>query len=434
MENTMWIVIEIIFAFINMILMYLFIRMFLKKKSKTYTIVDILGFISVIAANFLASYFISDNTLVFSVITFLSAFALGAICFRAKLHYIIVAVVFAFLVGISSEMIAVFIITGFQAVSVEDILQLSIYRMQSRVISCLIYLIVIVLVNRFINVRMELMTTRLTLALCVLPLTSVFVIYQFAVHIVVSMYVLTLSETIPLLSIIIINIFIFVLVDNILKQKEKDQALIRIESQNAVYQQQIENFLITHEQIRKITHDFKHQVDSLIILCEEKQCDKLLSCLKNLSSRCHNDLIIKTGNKMLDALLSSKKAEAERQQIYFDLKLDVQPNLPYISLEHCVLLSNGLDNAIEACGRSKGKAKLIDLELTANAIAFMFRLRNTLGEKPEPLGETFKSKKNNKFKHGIGLISMKSTCQELDGKIDYSYDDEYFTVWVYIPI
>ena len=429
----MWIVVEVIFSCIDVLFTYLFLRIFLNRKYSI-AVLEIGLVILVITIKVLANFLLSDNMIVYSSIAIGSTLILGYACFRAKLQNIVIATMFSFIAGASTEMLAVFMVTGIHGVSMEEIIQLNIYRVQSRTLSYLVYLILIVLINRFMNVRVNIMTSKLMIALCVLPLTSIFIMYQFAVHVIGEMYTPTITETIPLLSIITVNIFVFFLVESLIKQNEKEHALTLIKSQNNANQQHIKHLLDTQNQIKKISHDFKHQVNALRILCEKKQCDKLLTCLLELSSQSNPIFAINTENPMLDTIISSKKEDSEKYGIDLKLELDITPNLSYITVEHCVLLSNGLDNAIEACDRSNGKKKFIDLELTANMTAFMFRIKNTVGEIPEPAGEFLKTKKSDKLRHGIGLQSMKQTCDELGGNMIFEYDENYFEIWIYIPI
>ena len=64
----------------------------------------------------------------------------------------------------------------------------------------------------------------------------------------------------------------------------------------------------------------------------------------------------------------------------------------------------------------------------------MFRMRNTLGVEPEQSGEFFETSKKDKFSHGVGVRSMKQSCEKLGGgNITYSYITEHFMLCLYIP-
>jgi len=278
------------------------------------------------------------------------------------------------------------------------------------------------------------MNVKLILALSILPLVSILVYLQFISFVVATTHYLTITETIPMLSIVVVNIFIFVLVENIMRQNEKNKALLLIETQNDAQQKRIGQLMDYHEQVRHIFHNFKQQADVLYRLCKEKQYDELLDNLSKLSNHHNTLIIVKTGNLLLDTILSSKKAEATKQNIDFEFLLNVKPNLSYINMEICILLGNAIDNAIEACMRSTLDIKIIEMNLTATQSSFLFKMRNSIGETPQVEGEFLKTKKSDSLHHGIGMSSMSQTCRKLGGNLDYEYDDEQFRIWIHLPI
>ena len=233
---------------------------------------------------------------------------------------------------------------------------------------------------------------------------------------------------------VVVNIFIFVLIESIMRQNEKSQELIQIKSRYDAQQERMTQLLDNHEHIRQISHDFKQQADILYRLCHEKKYDELLSSLSKLSHNHSTLWPIQTGNMMLDTLLSSKNENAVRQGINFNLELDVQPELEYVNMDVCILLGNAIDNAIEACVRSCPGKKYIEMDLTANLSSFMFYLKNDIGEPPQIDGEQIKTQKSDKLRHGVGLKSMKQIVKKLGGNMSFEYDNDKFELWIHIAV
>jgi len=434
MEDFAWIVIELIFAIMSVAFAYLFMRAFLKDNRDINIIWKIIAIAFVLILRIYTSLFLNEYPLIVSGISIIFAFVIGIVCFRARVFEIGLSAFLSFLAAGSSELVAVFIVTHFHSIHFSYIMGNNIYHLQGRTLLYLIFLILTILVNRFRSASIDTITNKLTLAMCVLPTVSILVAQQFVMHIVTIADTPSISEVIPLLSIIVVNIFIFILIENIVKQNEKNKTLMFFKLQNTAQQQHVRQLLGTYEQVRQMAHDFKHQVGILNALSEEKQYDELSARLFELSSVSHKPLVINTDNIMLDAVLSSKKEEAEKQGIQFQLKLDIDPNLSYMSIELCVLLCNALDNALEACNRSLNLNKSIELELNATTSVFMFKIRNTLGEKPELQAGIFKTKKEDNLRHGVGMQSMKQACKNLGGNITYNHDNEHFRLWVNIPL
>lgn len=416
-----------------MALAFLFLRSFLKEKSGLRTYLKVVIILTIAAFSFFTSYFLTENIIILSSVSILSAFIIGISCFKEKPIGIAIAAIFQWIAGVFSELVSAFIITNLHEVYVLEVMQYSIYRFQARTLSQLIYLLFIFLVNRYRSVSFDAIALKSMILLASLPVASIAVIILFMINVTSYSNVATINEMITLVSIITSNILIFSLFENIVSKHKKGQALLLVEAQNAIQQNHISHLLDANMRIRKMSHDFKHQVEILHTLCHNGKYNELLEKLAEISNRNVRALIVSTGNTILDAILSSKKEEADKQGIDFEIKLEVQPKLQFMTMELCVLLGNALDNAIEACLSSNIEKKYIELNLDATSKKFMFKIKNTIGDRPQLEAGFLKTKKADMFLHGIGLRSMTQTCDSLGGDIAYDFDDEYFRVWVNIP-
>ena len=435
MEQLIWILVEFTFASISVVLANLFVRSFLKQE--TNPIFNRIGKIVIVTAfalKFLTNLYFSENIIIISSVTIITAFSLGKFYFRDKLAMTIMTAVFAFISGAIAELLAGVIITGFRPISLEYVMQFGIYRIQARTLSLLFLLIIIILIRQFRKSSMSAMNNRLVFSLCILPLSSILIAQQFMIHVIDTASVTTINEVIPMLSIVIVNVFIFILVENIMRQHERSQELLLIKAQSDIQQQHISQLINNHEQIRLMSHDFKHQVDVLHQLCEGKCCNELKNTLMKLSNRHNATLLVKTGNTILDTILSSKKEDAIRQNIKFDFNLIVKPELSYMSMDIYVLMGNAIDNAIEACVRSNAVDRFIKVDLTANSSCFQLHIKNSIGNIPQVRDEFLQTQKNDRLRHGIGLKSIKQISKKLGGDMTYEYDDEQFEIWIYLTV
>jgi sensor histidine kinase regulating citrate/malate metabolism len=130
--------------------------------------------------------------------------------------------------------------------------------------------------------------------------------------------------------------------------------------------------------------------------------------------------------------MSEKQATMDKYDIEFKLKIDIAPEIAELSAEVCALISNALDNAIEACLKSDSE-RVITAEINSNKTRFLCYIKNTIGETPAYDGQFLRTSKNESG-HGIGLRSMRYTCDRLGGKIKFKFDNEYFELWISLPI
>ena len=433
-EPLMWMIVEMAFAMITTVVMFFFARAFLKDERELHTGWKALVFTSVFFTRFLSNYFFSDSVMVVSGASLAIASLIGMICFRAKVYVVLLSAVFYLLVSASTELISAFIITTFQPVAIADLMQHGVYRLQARTVNYLLLLVLVMLITRFRRGRMNIFKFKTAMTHLILPLVSMFVAYRYAIHVTEYGHTLTISDVFTLFSIIFVNVIIFILTENLIRQNEKDRMFILLKSQDEIKNSHIVQLTENQKQARKMSHDFKQYIDMLIALCTSNKHEELLKNLNELSAKTFSSMSVDSGNIMLDAILYSKKEEAKKHNIDFKLELDVLKEHPGISMDICTMLGNGLDNAIEACIRSENIERFVQVRITANVSQFECYIKNSIGEKPIPDGKFFKSSKPDAAHHGIGLRSMKQTCDAFGGIIDYGHDDKYFECHIYLPL
>ena len=431
MENIIWYLLDFIFSVINFTMLYFFISAFLKTGSK----INISGKITVILIIFTVNYItmlLTQNGAVISSVTILGAFFIALFCFKAKVLSASIASLFAFLAGATSEIIAIFIITNFQDISVSVILENNLYRAQGRSLTFMIFIIILALTKNFMSGSVGSIKIRSLITLCILPVSSAVFLQNFSLQIVETAYVSTIYDITLIMYVTIINALVFVMLENLIRQNEKKERIILLEAQNSTYSNHIKHLIDRNEHIQRISHDFKQQLQILYILCKEQKYEKLLGNLEELSNSQDRFLLIDTDNLMLDCILIAKIIEAENNKINFSRKIDVAPNLEKLDEEICVLMGNALDNAIEACNRSTNE-KFIGLEVVANTVQFLLHITNSVGVKPKKQNGKFITWKKDKISHGIGFQSITKTCERRGGKLIYEYDEKRFNIWVVIP-
>lgn len=123
-------------------------------------------------------------------------------------------------------------------------------------------------------------------------------------------------------------------------------------SENRVKKQYLEEAKQRNEQYRSFQHDIDNHILVLSGLLHEKrygEAQKYVRSLGNLS----DDLIIRTrtGNLAADVLLKEKISVAESKGIPVRCNVRFPERLGMEDVDLCILLSNAIDNAIQACER-----------------------------------------------------------------------------------
>ena len=145
---------------------------------------------------------------------------------------------------------------------------------------------------------------------------------------------------------------------------------------------------------------------------------------------------ISTGNLSVDALLIASKSVMDASRIQFEYMpypLDV---LPIAEMDFCIMLSNLLDNAIEAVKRLPPDApsRKVILKFARVREDLIIIVRNDyLPSTVRIEGGRYISSKTNKAMHGYGLENVESICEAADGSCYIKRDDNMFSVRIILP-
>ena len=107
-------------------------------------------------------------------------------------------------------------------------------------------------------------------------------------------------------------------------------------------------------EMRKFRHDFRKHMMCVISMLEGNSFSDAENYIRGLTNKFNETVpLYKTGNYIADAILSDKAQECKDKGIIFKFA-GVIPEKNINPLELCTILSNSLDNAIEACAKISG--------------------------------------------------------------------------------
>lgn len=152
---------------------------------------------------------------------------------------------------------------------------------------------------------------------------------------------------IPLLAVLLLTAAAFGI--RLLIRREVERETARY--QQDLVQKHFEEIDNMYRQTRGWRHDLKHHLQTMTAYLELGQTDKLQQYLRDLSEDYDNevDVVYKTGNAMLDAILGSKLSLLRKAEIRVDATASVPGNLTVSDVDLSIMIGNLLDNALEAC-------------------------------------------------------------------------------------
>lgn len=181
-------------------------------------------------------------------------------------------------------------------------------------------------------------------------------------------------------------------------------------------------------------HDLKHQI---AVLRAEENPERRSAFLDKMEEEIHRyEVQNKTGNKVLDTILTSKNVTCEKFGISLNSVADGALLDFMDTLDLCSIFGNALDNAIECERKVEDKEKrLIHLAVFAQKNFVILRFENYFdGELKIKNGilETTKTKK--KEFHGFGIKSIRYTVQKYGGAVSIGQRENWFELKILIPM
>ena len=226
-------------------------------------------------------------------------------------------------------------------------------------------------------------------------------------------------------------IFIFLRKMNRTSQIEKERDIMEIQLQR---QQDEMQHLQQYEEILILRHDFRNGIDCLCGMVEQGDCSGALEYAKQFKERKVNTILsqVQCSSTMLNAVVNAKFNDAQSKGIDTSLRLVVQ--IPHdLEFDLSIMLSNLLDNAIEACEKNPSNAQIL-LTISEEAGYYRIVVRNTIAASVLKKNQELKTEKADKKLHGWGLRSVTDLVSKRNGLIDFYEKEGMFYVDILLPI
>lgn len=214
------------------------------------------------------------------------------------------------------------------------------------------------------------------------------------------------------------------------------RAKLELEALENVFRNQYLQYRQSKDNIDMINykyHDLKHQI---AVLRSEENPEKRKAYLDQMEEEIRRyEVENKTGNKVLDTVLTGKGITCAKNKITFTCVADGTLLDFMETADICSIFGNALDNAIEYESTiAEQEKRLIHVTVSRQKDFLMIRVENYFeGELQMEQGNLLTTK-GNKESHGYGIKSIRYTAGKYDGVVEISTGDQWFTLQVMIPI
>lgn len=230
------------------------------------------------------------------------------------------------------------------------------------------------------------------------------------------------------------NIVFFYLLSDVAAREKKihENQLFEIQANNQL--KLYETVLADMEKQRKMSHEYRNQMECIQILCEKEQYCELKNYVRNIAGEVLHDLdCINTNHAIINAVLNAKYQEATRQGVIVICKINDMSKVHMDSQDIVLLLSNLLNNAIEACEKCSGK-RFIKIKLVREEQKLILSIRNTYNGYIRYENDIIQTtKKGNVTNHGIGLQNVIHVIEKYEGYYIIEPMEQEFVFSAIIP-
>lgn len=209
-----------------------------------------------------------------------------------------------------------------------------------------------------------------------------------------------------------------------------------LETIQLLWHQQKGQYQLSKETVELLNHkchDLKHQVQAIRAVKDEKERETYLEKIEK-SVQIYS-AIVRTGNEILDTILTEKSLICENSGIHINCVADGSLLAFMNPVDLYTLFGNALDNAIEAVRKLESKEKrVIDIMLYERQSFLMLQIVNPMcGEVKFEDGLPLTTKAKNGY-HGYGMKSMLHTIQKYEGHLTTEVKNGCFYFNVMLPL
>ena len=219
-------------------------------------------------------------------------------------------------------------------------------------------------------------------------------------------------------------------------QREQNRARKELGAMQTMLENQYAQYRMSRDSIEMVNrkyHDLKHQIAALRAEPDAEIRNRWLDEMEEdiLTYEAQN----KTGNSVLDTLLTGKSLYCQKHSIGLTVVADGRHLAMMDMMDICSLFGNALDNAIECELKIPDKSKrLIHLTLTTQKQFLLLQVENYCPDAPafrDGLPTTTKQDTDN---HGFGVKSIQAIAKKYGGSAAFQTTDNWFVLKVLLPL
>ncbi len=187
-------------------------------------------------------------------------------------------------------------------------------------------------------------------------------------------------------------------------------------------------------EVRAVRHDVRHFVGVIKQLLNEGRYEELKRFLDEYGEKAETDpLPVFCENIVVNSILGYYSLKAKENGVSFRCACAIPKLLSVSDTDLCTVLSNALENAIEACRKLESPdARFLSVKARNLNGQLLIKIENSYNGCLKLRNSGYLTTKSGDF-HGIGLKNIQKVAQICGGFIKIKHDDKIFTLMAAFP-
>ena len=234
------------------------------------------------------------------------------------------------------------------------------------------------------------------------------------------------AVTVIIVCILILNLLVF------RNYNAKRSYILENRYLDMLNKQQRDHFellLSKEEETRKYRHDINNELIELKALLKEGKTEEAYRFVNEMDAALKEirGKIYSVGNQTVDIMLNYILVPV-REECDIKIRGTLREDLNISSRDLCIIVSNLLQNAVEAVKKIAVEKRLIRVFVSCGMKNMVFRIENSIPESIEKTTDKLLvSVKSDKRNHGLGLKNVRNTVERNNGCLTLENHDDIFT-------
>lgn len=310
----------------------------------------------------------------------------------------------------------------------------SLARVLGIVLTNTLYLVIAYILTRFFHDKIKLKKEEYIIIIIFYIIFLIVVLLSIAMSRNVD-FSLIWQKTFLILDMLmfIANIIVLKMIFHINQQNHYEMENALLHMQITQQEKRIREEEKNYREVQLLRHDLKRYLVTYRQLLQEGKYEVIEADIdKILGKRLNTNHCVYTENTILNAVICEKMEQCSIKNIKIEVQVNADKDMD--SIEYGVVLSNLLDNAIEAEEQEKEENRYICLNIGVEQNMIHLVVSNYISESVLQNNALLETSKKNKQLHGIGLRGVKEFVNNKEGEIEIFKENHMFVVHICVCV